>query len=103
MTNLQQFQEFIKKEKAIVVDFHAHWCGPCKAIAPFFEKLAERVSDHVHFIKIDVDESADIAEFYNITGMPTFIAIYNGEEFMRTTGANKEELARLVTTIATQP
>ena len=101
--NLQQFQTLLKTEKAVVVDFHAHWCGPCKAIAPFFEKLAERVSDHVHLVKIDVDESGDIAEFYNVTGMPTFIAFFTGTEIARMTGANKEDLARLVATIGSHP
>lgn len=99
--NLEQFKDVLSKEKRVVVDFYAQWCGPCKAIAPFFEKMAERVNEHVCFIKIDVDESPDVAEYLKVTGMPTFVGFYDMQEVSRVVGANKDDLANLVATIAT--
>lgn len=99
--NLQEFHLVLEKERNVVVDFYAPWCGPCKAIAPFFENLSKQVSEHVHFLKIDVDESPDIAEHYNISAMPTFLGFYQGTEVKRMLGANKDELAELVAYVAT--
>ncbi|KAJ7074777.1 thioredoxin-like protein [Mycena amicta] len=62
--SIQQWNDIIEassSEKTIVVDFHAEWCGPCKAIAPRFNQLAQQNPD-VHFLRVDVDEQTDIAE-----------------------------------------
>nr|CAD7463041.1 unnamed protein product [Timema tahoe] len=64
--------------KLVVLDFYADWCGPCKMIAPILEEL-NNVEPNVVFIKINVDESEEIAEKFNITGMPTFIFIKNNK------------------------
>ncbi|CAJ0915828.1 8827_t:CDS:2, partial [Entrophospora sp. SA101] len=62
----------------VIVDFTATWCPPCKFIAPIFENLS-KIHSHVKFLKVDVDESSDIAEKYNVTSMPTFILFNKGE------------------------
>jgi hypothetical protein len=54
------------------------WCGPCKAIAPVFDKLAQAV-DWVSFVRFDVDKCPNIAAKYKVQAMPTFFAIRNGE------------------------
>ncbi|KIM82927.1 hypothetical protein PILCRDRAFT_69863, partial [Piloderma croceum F 1598] len=64
--------------RTVVVDFHAQWCGPCKAIAPKYSELAASFP-HVNFLRVDVDKQQAIAAKYKITAMPTFVAIVDGE------------------------
>ena len=56
-----------------VIDFYATWCGPCKAISPFFEKLKGEYSDKVNFVSIDVDQDTETAMKYSVSAMPTFV------------------------------
>ena len=64
----------------IVVDFHAQWCGPCKQIAPFYSQLASQ-HPHVQFLRVDVDAPGvrAIAQKYQFSAMPTFVAIQEGK------------------------
>lgn len=55
ITNASQFQTLMKSEKPIFVDFYATWCGPCKMVAPFLEKISNETND-VDFYKLDVDD-----------------------------------------------
>ena len=83
-------------DKLVIVDFFATWCGPCKQIAPAFEALAAEHSDVV-FIKVDVDELEDIAEQFNVSAMPTFIAVKNKVQVgSAVLGANLDKLKSLV-------
>jgi thioredoxin 1 len=61
-----------------LIDFFATWCGPCKNIAPKFEQLSKMFSS-VTFLKVDVDESAELAEQFNIRAMPTFVFLHDGK------------------------
>lgn len=79
-----------------MIDFHAQWCGPCKVIGPKFVELSKEVTDVV-FLKVDVDESEDIAEEYDISSMPTFVFIKNKTKIDQLVGANYEALKELVT------
>ena len=65
-------------DKLVVVDFTATWCGPCQMIAPAYAKMAEEFSDCV-FIKVDVDECADIAAGAEVRAMPTFHFMKDGK------------------------
>ena len=67
----------IRGSRPVVVDFFATWCGPCKQIAPEFEKLSAQFPSFF-FCKVDVDESADIAQNYGISAMPTFMLFNRG-------------------------
>jgi len=69
----EQFNELLKKAPKSVVDFHATWCGPCKAIAPYVVSECEK--NGVNLIKVDVDKNAAIAQKYSISAMPTFKVI----------------------------
>ncbi|RWS17074.1 thioredoxin-1-like protein [Dinothrombium tinctorium] len=82
--------------KLVVVDFFATWCGPCKAIAPCIEKLAEQLKDSVVFLKVDVDENESIATEYKITAMPTFKFFKNKTEIDEFSGANEKKLTELI-------
>ena len=71
----------------VVAKFFATWCGPCKMIAPVFEKLSQEFENQVKFIEIDVDDCDKISDDYYVSSVPTFIIFKNNEEFNRTSGA----------------
>lgn len=60
-------------DKPTIVDFYASWCGPCKMLSPIMEKLSKKYEDKVHFYKINVDESSDLANTLKIKAIPTLI------------------------------
>lgn len=83
ITNLDSdtFQSAINNsgDTPVVVDFWAPWCGPCKAIAPILEELAEEMGDSVKICKVNVDEANDIAGQHNIRAIPTLLIFKGGE------------------------
>ena len=84
--------------KSVVVDFTASWCGPCRMMAPVFEALAQEFAGQIEFIKIDVDNNQETAQFCQISAMPTF-KVYRGfTEVGAMRGASAEGLRNLVTT-----
>lgn len=85
----------ITKYSRVVIDFTATWCGPCKRIAPFYQKLEEQYKNVV-FFKIDVDKYEDVAKEYKVDSMPTFITLLNGKIFKTLMGANEQKLEQLI-------
>ncbi|KAI5824461.1 thioredoxin-domain-containing protein [Schizophyllum commune Tattone D] len=88
--------------RPIIVDFHAEWCGPCKAIAPIYAQLAAQYHRAV-FLRADVDKNRPIAAKYNVTAMPTFYAIVDGERADTLRGADARGLAAMVAKYASVP
>lgn len=82
--------------KLVVIDFFATWCGPCKMIAPEIEKMSVAMKDVVVFLKVDVDETDDIAAQYEITAMPTFVFIKNKVTIEKFSGASKGKLEEFI-------
>lgn len=83
ITNRQEYDEFTKspenKDKLIVIDFYAEWCGPCRKIKPFLRKLKDKYPE-VIFAKVDVDDAEVLAEEEQVEVMPTFFFLKNGEK-----------------------
>ncbi|KAK6739990.1 hypothetical protein RB195_008453 [Necator americanus] len=77
--------------RLFVVDFFADWCGPCRFIAPIFENFSARYTNAT-FVKVNVDNSPDISQYYGIRAMPTFVLIKEGQEMERIQGANPQAL-----------
>lgn len=76
INSLSDFQKEIQGPGLVVVDFYADWCGPCKMIAPVLEQLSQKYQ-MVKFLKVNVDNSQDIAQLCRVQAMPTFI-FYKG-------------------------
>ncbi len=66
------------KDKTVIVDFYADWCGPCKMISPVLEELSKEHTD-VTFIKVNVDQENELAMKYEIMSIPAIFAFKNGE------------------------
>lgn len=83
--------DFIKQidKNLTIVDFWANWCSPCKHLTPIIDKLAEENPD-VKVIKINVDESGELAANFGIRNIPTVIFFKNEEEIERIAGANQK-------------
>jgi len=89
-------------DKAVVVDFTATWCGPCRMIAPHFEALAAEFP-WCEFIKVDVDQNQETAQHCGISAMPTFKVFRHGQEIGMARGASPDSLRQLVATHAGAP
>lgn len=79
------FENF-KKNKVVLVDFFAEWCMPCLMLAPVIEELSEKMKG-LKFGKVNIDESADIAEQFSVMSVPTLILFKDGKEIDRFVGA----------------
>jgi len=72
-------QESQAHDVPVIVDFWAPWCGPCRAMAPIFDRAAKELEPRVRFAKVNVDEEPAIAGRYGIRGIPTLIAFDHGK------------------------
>jgi len=91
-----EFDELKSSGKLFFVDFHAVWCGPCKAISPLFEQLSHAASEKVGFYKVDIDELPEIAEQCQVRSIPKFVAFKGGEPIDQLVGADMGRLRALV-------
>ena len=76
--NSQEFDNTIESG-VVVVDFFATWCGPCKMLSPVIDELSGEL-ENVNFVKVDIDQSMDLAQKFKIVSVPTLKVFKNGEE-----------------------
>ena len=85
ITTKAEFENLIKENNNVVIDFYATWCGPCKLLAPIFEDVAKE-KENVIFVKVDVDEAGELAELFGISSIPTVVYIKNEKLALRELG-----------------
>ena len=86
--NAQSFETHASKSDIpLLVDFWAPWCGPCKAMAPQFEKAAGTLEPRVRLAKVNTDDEQELAGRFRIQGIPTMILFQHGKEIARQSGA----------------
>jgi thioredoxin 1 len=83
---MESFSDIINGEKAILVDFHAKWCGPCKVMEPEIKQFAQN-NKNVRVLKIDIDKNPQSANQFNVQGVPTLILFKKGKVLWRQSGA----------------
>ena len=74
----QNFNQEIRNNNLLLVDFWAEWCGPCKSMHPIFTRMAKKYK-RIRFARVNVDNAQDIAMKYGVQSIPTFIMFKNGE------------------------
>ena len=89
--------EVLKSDVPVLVDFWAEWCGPCKAIGPSIEQLAEEYAGRAKVVKVNVDEEGEIAQRYGIMSIPALLVFKNGSVVDQMVGAApKAQIAQLL-------
>ena len=79
--------EVLKSEKPVIVDFWAEWCGPCHAVAPVLDKIADERAEELRLVKVNVDENQDLMIRYGIQSIPTIVLFKGGEPAAAVIGA----------------
>jgi len=83
-----QVDTFVARtELPVLADFWAPWCGPCRAMAPHFERAAQELKDRVRLVKVNTEDAPGLAARYNIRAIPTLVLFRNGVEEKRMSGA----------------
>ena len=97
------FNEIIQSDKLALVDFSAEWCGPCKMMASILKDVKKEMGDGITIIKVDVDQSPQAAQQYQVQGVPTLILFKNGKQLWRQSGVvNKSGLVGIIKQFSTQ-
>lgn len=92
----ENFEEVIKSDKIVIVDFWADWCTPCLYIAPILEEIAKE-NDDIILCKVNVDEEEKLSADYNITMIPTMIIFKNGKKENELVGLmSKEQILKYI-------
>jgi len=80
-------QEVLQSETPVLVDFWAEWCGPCHAVSPVLDRIAEERAGQLKLVKVNIDEEHELQQRYGVMSIPTMILFKNGEPAAAVVGA----------------
>ncbi len=97
-------QEVIKSELPVLVDFFATWCGPCKMLGPVLESVAQQYDGKAKVVKVDIDESPELAQQFRVSAVPTLLVFSGGNVVSEAMGfQSKKQLAAMLDQAAAAP
>src|SRR4249919_1509847 len=85
-------EEVLQSETPVIVDFWAEWCGPCHAISPVLEQIANERADELRVVKVNIDEEPELRERYGILSIPTIVLFKGGEPAAAALGAQPKTM-----------
>ncbi|MER0284397.1 thioredoxin [Clostridioides difficile] len=86
INNNEFINEVENKDGLVVVDFFATWCGPCKMLSPVYEALGNEMAEKANFLKVDIDQSIELAQEFEVSTVPTVIIFKDGKPVDRLIG-----------------
>ena len=92
ITTSQFDAEVLQSETPVIVDFWAEWCGPCRAVSPVLEQIAEERGDALRVVKVNIDEEPELQQRYGILSIPTILLFENGEPKAAAVGAQPKRM-----------
>ena len=96
LTSKNYDEEVVKSPIPVLIDFWATWCGPCRAMMPVVEQIANESEGKIKVCKVNVDEEPELASKFDVMSIPTFVAIENGKVIGTSLGVqSKEDILRL--------
>ncbi|MCE2850876.1 MAG: thioredoxin [Roseiflexaceae bacterium] len=79
-------QQVLQSDLPVLVDFWAPWCGPCKAVSPVIDELAEAYAGKINVVKVNIDEDVALSDTYDVQSIPTIVFFRDGQEVSRSSG-----------------
>jgi thioredoxin 1 len=92
ITTSQFDAEVLGSETPVIVDFWAEWCGPCRAVSPILEQIAEERADELRVVKVNIDEEPELQQRYGILSIPTIVLFKGGEPAAAAIGAQPKRM-----------
>ena len=92
ITTSQFDAEVLESDTPVIVDFWAEWCGPCRAVSPILEQIAEERADELRVVKVNIDEEPELQQRYGILSIPTILLFQGGEPKAAAVGAQPKRM-----------